>query len=150
MVRSAAARTTMSNLTTRVYELNAPDVVSETFEDQAVILNLATGHYYSLGGIAGGLWNLVISQHSTDAILASVAAQQPHLVKPASDFVAELLSFGLIKESQVPSSEGAIDVTWANEPPKLDAFEDLAELIAADPVHDVDVEAGWPVLRPQP
>jgi hypothetical protein len=71
-------------------------------------------------------------------------------MKPASDFVAELLSFGLIKESQVPPPEGAIDVTWANEPPTLETFEDLAELIAADPVHDVDVEAGWPVLRPRP
>ena len=78
-----------------VYELNAPDVVSETFDGQAVILNLATGHYYSLGGIAGPLWNLLIGRHSTDAILASVAAQQPHLVQQASALVAPLLSFGL-------------------------------------------------------
>ena len=133
-----------------VYELNAPDVVSETFDGQAVILNLATGHYYSLGGIAGPLWNLLIGRHSTDAILASVAAQQPHLVQQASAFVAQLLSFGLIQESQQPSSQAAIDVSWTNAPPTIEAFEDLAELIAADPVHDVDLEAGWPVLRPQP
>lgn len=140
----------MNTVALNVYEVNAPDVVSETFDDQAVILNLATGHYYSLGGIAAPLWNLLIGGHSAADILASVASQQPHLVTQASAFVAELLTFGLIQESQRPSSQAAIDVSWTNEPPTLEAFDDLAELIAADPVHDVDLEAGWPVLRPQP
>lgn len=140
----------MNSVVPRVYELSAPDVVAETFDDQAVIINLATGHYYSLGGIAAQILDLLAGGHPTDAIVASVAAHQPQLVGRASDFVAALLSFGLIRESRNPSPEAAIDVSWAGEPPTLEAFEDLAELIAADVVHDVDMEAGWPVLRSQP
>lgn len=139
----------MSDVFSGVYEINSPDVVSEYFEDQAVILNLATGHYYSLGGIAGSLWGLLIGGHATDAILENLAAQQPQLVEGASAFVAELISFGLIRQARADSPAMSIDVAWTSEAPKLEVFEDLAELIAADPVHDVDLEAGWPVLRPQ-
>ena len=140
----------MSSVERRVYEVNAPDVVSEIFDDQAVIINLANGHYYSLGGIAGTLWSLLTVGHATEAIFVSLETQQPDLVDQASGFVAELLSLGLIRESREPSSKTAIDVSWSSEPPRLEAFEDLAELIASDPVHDVDMEAGWPVLRPKP
>jgi hypothetical protein len=27
---------------------------------------------------------------------------------------------------------------------KLEVFDDLSELLVADPIHDVDEEAGWP------
>jgi hypothetical protein len=34
--------------------------------------------------------------------------------------------------------------------PAVDVYDDLAELIYADPVHDVDEQAGWPKKRSAP
>ena len=34
--------------------------------------------------------------------------------------------------------------------PGIEVFDDLAELIFGDPIHDVDEQAGWPTLRPTP
>ncbi|MFM9114564.1 MAG: PqqD family protein [Planctomycetota bacterium] len=140
----------MSNVVPHVYEVNAPDVVSEAFDAQVVIINLATGHYYSLGGIAGSLWSLLGAGHSTQAIVESLQAQRPQLIEPVSAFITQLHSLGLIRPAGGPAVSTPIDVVWADEPPWLEVFEDLAELIASDPVHDVDMEAGWPVIRSQP
>ena len=35
------------------------------------------------------------------------------------------------------------------EPPNLEIYTDLAELIAMDPVHEIDILTGWPKLRDQ-
>lgn len=32
--------------------------------------------------------------------------------------------------------------------PQLQVFEDLADLILLDPIHDVSETLGWPVARP--
>jgi hypothetical protein len=31
--------------------------------------------------------------------------------------------------------------------PAMEVFDDMADLIKADPIHDVDDVAGWPVRR---
>ena len=41
------------------YEINAPDVIAETFDGEPVILNLADGRYFSLSGIASSIWPLL-------------------------------------------------------------------------------------------
>ena len=42
----------------------------------------------------------------------------------------------------------AVSDEWAGEAPRIEIFDDLAELIFADPIHDVDEQAGWPAPRP--
>jgi hypothetical protein len=140
----------MVDVEVHVYEVNAPDVVSESFDAQVVIINLANGHYYSLGGVAGPLWSLLTGGHSTEAILASLQSQRPQLVEGATAFIAQIQALGLIRPAGGLAVSTPIDVVWADELPRLEVFEDLAELIASDPVHDVDMEAGWPVMRSQP
>lgn len=135
----------------RAYSISAPDIVAEDFDGQVVVLNLANGHYYSVHGAGGALWTLVAAGTAIDAIVSSLAAQRPELVESALRFIREIVALGLVREasaSAVPAS--ALPASWPGEAPRLEVFNDLAELITADPVHDVDVEAGWPTLRPQP
>ena len=39
--------------------VNRPTVISETIDGEAVVINLDSGHYYSLDGTAGEIWSLV-------------------------------------------------------------------------------------------
>ena len=135
----------------RAFTINAPDIVAEDFDGQVVVLNLANGHYYGLHGAGGQLWTLIAGGHAVDEVLGSLSAQRPELSDRATRFVEELVALQLVRESPA-TRRGPADlaVEWPAEPPRLDVFEDLAELITADPVHDVDVEAGWPILRSQP
>ena len=133
----------------KAYAVNAPDVVADDFEGEIVILNLANGHYYALQGIAQRIWPLVANGHTPETILAGISTRRPELGIASEAFIKKLLELNLI----VASSEivtGAIDEAWQGEAPAIDVYDDLAELIFADPIHDVDEEAGWPKKRPTP
>ncbi len=127
------------------YILNDPDVVAEDFDGQVVILDLGSGHYYSLEGCGGQLWKLLSIGHSPEQILKAVRLGRPDLSKECAIFVDALIGRGLIRPDetdtpeQSPVSLGSIETA-----PRLEVYDDLAELIYADPIHDVDAGAGWP------
>lgn len=137
---------------TTSYAINAPDVVAEDFDGKTVILNLADGRYFSLEGIASQIWSQLLAGLSPDAIFESIDAQQPALTKRSSEFVDRLIELKLIRpqEAEAGGSAGPLDQTWSSEEPQIEVFDDLAELIFADPIHDVDEQAGWPAPRPSP
>jgi len=131
------------------YTINAPDVVAEDLNGDVVILNLANGHYFSLRGIACAIWASLLAGHTTQAILASIAIRRPELSDGSSDFVDRLVELKLIRPrddaAAVPA--GSIGESWTGEGPAIEVYDDLAELMVADPIHDVDEQAGWPTPR---
>jgi hypothetical protein len=136
------------NISSR-YLINGPDVVSEDFNGETVILNLANGHYFGLRGIASQIWALLGEGHVPSAILESVGVDRPELVESSAAFFERLAELALIipREDDEARPAGLTDQTWAAEAPAVDVYEDLAELIFADPIHDVDEQAGWPTPR---
>ena len=135
-----------SHLYDHRFTINAPDVVSEDFSGQTVILNLSDGRYFSLGGIASPVWNLLLAGQTPQAICDSLGASRPELVDEAGRFVDRLLELNLVRLDQDDATAPTVAITesWAGESPQIEVFDDLAELIFADPIHDVDQQAGWP------
>ena len=133
------------------YAINAPDVVAEDFDGQTVVLNLSDGRYFSLGGIASRIWDELINGRTPQAIFDSIDQHQPSLREEAGRFIGALVGFGLIRPA-ADGSEALSAVTnyeWSAEPPRIEVFDDLAELIFADPIHDVDEQVGWPARPAQ-
>jgi coenzyme PQQ synthesis protein D (PqqD) len=136
--------------TSSTYAINAPDVVAEDFNGQIVILNLANGHYFSLGGIASAIWSLLLAGHTSQSILSSIQAKQPALADKSLAFLKRLIELNLVR-AQASGAAGPLEPigeTWSGEAPQIEVFDDLAELIFADPIHDVDERVGWPTPRP--
>jgi len=131
------------------YEINAPDVVSEDFTGQIVILNLANGHYFSLAGIASRIWTLILAGHAPRSILISIQAKRPELVEQSMGFLARIVELNLVRarEADPGDTSSAIDEAWSGDGPEIQVYDDLAELIFADPIHDVDEREGWPAPR---
>jgi Coenzyme PQQ synthesis protein D (PqqD) len=131
------------------YTINAPDVVAEDLNGEIVILNLANGHYFSLGGIACPIWSLLLEGHTPQSIFTSIEARRPDLVDGSSEFVNRLIELNLItpRVDADAVSAGPIDELWSGNGPTIEVYDDLAELIFADPIHDVDEQAGWPTPR---
>ena len=130
------------------YAINTPDVVAEDFNGEIVILNLANGHYFSLCGIACAIWSLLLAGHTPHSIVASIEAARRTWWR------------GRRSSSSAYSSCNSYwrAATWKLLPsrsrnygramvPAIEVYEDLAELIFADPIHDVDERAGWPTPR---
>ena len=130
------------------HKINAPDVVAEDFDGQVVILNRANGHYFSLEGCAGDIWTLISAGYSPDTILSSIKAVEPAIHEDSVAFMRKLIRLEIVKpDDAAAEASDPISTSWPNIPPRLEIYSDLAELIYADPIHDVDEEAGWPKLR---
>ena len=134
------------------YAISAPDVVSEDFNGQIVILNLSDGRYFSLGGIASSVWSNLLVGIIPQVIFDSIKQQRPELSEEAAQFVDRLIELKLIRQHEGGEADfpSTINEAWAGDAPRIEVFDDLAELIFADPIHDVDEQAGWPTPRPAP
>jgi len=125
------------------YKVASDDVVFEVFDGETVVLDLGTGRYFGFNVAASALWQ-ALSIGVESAALAGTG------VDPAwvSRFVADCLEAGLLIEA--PETPGnPLPVGFhvpADAPPQIEVHSELSDLIAADPIHDVDLEVGWPHL----
>jgi hypothetical protein len=139
--------------------LLAPQVVSEKYENEVLIINLDTGTYYSLTGASPRLWELLQNGESLEAILrvfVEESNEEADPIRPAViEFIVRLLAEKLIVTDSTmdpfdpyaelivtsdPGVEGAAPVFG------LQIFTDMQDLLLLDPIHDVESE-GWPVAR---
>lgn len=140
-----------------VFEISAPDVVAEDFGNEIVVLNLANGKYFSLTDTSADIWRDIVNGLNPDALVNHLQALKSIHTEAAGCFIGKLISEQLIRQASSPrplmALENATSITAlekATEPPKLEIFDDMAELILSDPVHDVEEEKGWPVKRTPP
>lgn len=138
----------------KIYEIAAPEVLAEDFGGEIVAIDLESGRYFSLRGLAHALWSDLQSGHSQEAIEAALKAIDPELARAASAFIDRLKTENLIRERDSATAASgplisAVAATAGSEPPMLEAFDDMADLIKADPIHEVDENLGWPVRKGQ-
>tara|TARA_R110001592_G_scaffold348479_1_gene642642 strand:+ start:454 stop:843 length:390 start_codon:yes stop_codon:yes gene_type:complete len=121
------------------------NIVSDKFEDEAVIVNLNTGVYYSLRETAFDVWVLIekgISEKTLQSNFNDLSEDQK--VK-LNEFIAFLITDEVIltdHDHEVMVSETDVKLDFRS----LDysKFNDMTNLIMLDPVHEVDQEKGWP------
>jgi hypothetical protein len=136
------------------YRPNRPRIVDETIDGEALIIDMVNGAYFSCVGASAVAWTALSSGATVDEIadLLAAAYRVPtaDARRDVEQFVAALLDDMLLvapAEPTPPPAErppivlGALG--GAYEPPRLEKYTDLADLILLDPVHDVSV-AGWP------
>lgn len=120
-------------------------VIHDTFDRDVVIVNLKSGSYYSLTGLAADLWLQTYNGGDKQDLLKAVtsAASEEHL----NLFLALLASEGLFEmpECGHPIDADAICNMLHATPfeEKLEKHTDVEQLLLIDPIHEVD-SAGWP------
>jgi hypothetical protein len=134
-------------------EINGPRVVAEVFDNEVVVIHLERGNYYSLTGSATRIWPLLGCGLDARAIGARVAATLTAEERPAAEaavllFLQQLQAEELVRTGPGEGSPPALVDGHAFQPPQLERFTDMQELIALDPVHDVADAEGWPVQPP--
>lgn len=130
----------------QVYCISGPGIYSEQFGDDLVVLNLNTGQYYGFNVHASLIWRgLVDCQAGVDSLCDAGFSREA-----LSGCIARLEELGLISLADhspkaVPDDLAACFAS-AEPVPLVELYDDLASVILADPIHDVDGEAGWPNL----
>ena len=112
-------------------EANA-NIVSDTLQDDTIVIDIISGAYYSLTKSASAFWNGFVGKGSIDV---EDDSHEFLLLKA-------LVSEGLISTLPEVTSIGdaATDIAFTK-------YLDMEDLLLADPIHEVD-SSGWPKLRP--
>jgi hypothetical protein len=128
--------------------LNEPNVVFQQFGDEAVIINLAIGKYYSTDKVGADIFGMAaggVDEAKIQELLSQRWEDVDAQTVPV--FLALLLSEQLIVQGdpleKLDFQYGAFDPKLPFSPPVLNPYEDMQALLLLDPIHDVG-EQGWP------
>lgn len=133
----------------------SPWVTHERLDDEVIAINLETGAYYALDGVAADCWALSASGSATDEIVAVITGRyevdESQVRADIDQFVERLVAERLIVVGGdgEPAPGSDLPALAAKKPytaPAVQKYDDLEDLLLLDPIHEVD-EAGWPVAR---
>ena len=136
------------------FRIKSPSIIHETINDEAVVVNLESGVYFSLDGAASLVWEQLTAGRTTDDTAAIVAATYRLNASDAQAHIATLLDQLLRHDLLAPAAgvaaaADAPPVQWPAAAAKpftgmtLQVYRDMEELLMLDPIHDV-TSAGWP------
>jgi hypothetical protein len=137
------------------YRVNSPQVINETIDGEAIMINLATGSYYSLDRVGGEVWALLEASLPVEDIVVQLGrrydAVEDDIWRGVEDLLQRLSSEELVVpgDDSDPIGAASLEPAPASRPPfrapRLEKFTDMQDLILLDPVHEVD-SRGWPHL----
>lgn len=139
-----------------MYKINESRVISETLEGETIIINLDTGNYYSINTTGAIIWNQIQSNNGTQNILEYFLnhydVNTDVITKSITEIISSLLKDNLILESESSSIQNIKEEikNISKEPflaPKIEKYDDMKEMLLADPIHDVSEKDGWPNLK---
>jgi hypothetical protein len=134
-----------------VYAVASRDIVFESFDGEAVVLDLSNGKYFGFSDSGSKVWQALSSGVGTEALIRSAAGAAMIDVATLESFIGQLVEFGLLAPSDampLPSSDDLpAALAAAREPLNVSVHDDLADLITVDPIHEVEEPLGWPAVK---
>jgi hypothetical protein len=125
-----------------VIAANETQVAAKVMDGEAILINLGTGIYYSMGTTGGFIWSLIEKRLAIQQIVARVVEQYDVSEAEASADVLrlseELCKEGLAVTAASTQATDAILPAIAGErspyeTPSIEKFVDMAEMFALDP-----------------
>jgi hypothetical protein len=140
------------------FVINGSQLMHETIDGETIMINVATGTYYSLDPIGSQIWRALELGASFDEIVDLLVDRYPGPRKQIEAGVADLLAQLREEELVVPADgeSAAADLSDIDsepgpdarfEAPRLEKHTDMQDLILLDPVHEIDPQHGWPRAR---
>lgn len=139
-----------------MYKLNEEKMFFDIADGQAVVINFVSGMYYGTTALGSVILDRLVKGCAPEEIAKAVKA----LSGCPEDFDAQLDAFIVELRDKEILLDGETHPGGGEEIDdmalvdgfglSLDEFSEVQDLILADPVHDVDVEQGWPIFKEEP
>jgi hypothetical protein len=134
------------------YIINTARAISETIDSETIIINLDTGNYYSMNESATLMWQQLSTAQTVDSLvsyyLGMFDASKDMVQIAIKETIDSLVQEQLIIETtdMVTAPQSTTTSKKVFVAPKIEKYDDMQEMLLADPIHDVD-ESGWPKLK---
>jgi hypothetical protein len=132
------------------YSVNRPLVVSDTIEDETVILHHGSGRYFDTAGTGAFIWRQIEAgsppRSIAQAIEAGAGIPTGIALEAVVAFTSLLLANDLIspaRSDECRRESGPIVGPAEFSQPVLGVHTDLADMLLLDPIHEVG-PTGWP------
>jgi hypothetical protein len=131
---------------------NEVHVAAKVLDGEAIIINLSNGTYYSMDRVGGLIWEMIERRESLAATVAAIMARYDVSPERAQGDVQrladQLIREGLVILTDKPaSSEGHQGTVCGQklpyEPPELNVYRDMTDLLALDPPMPSLEEIPW-------
>ncbi len=141
----------MSIITT--YKINESRAMSETLDDETIIINLENGNYYTMNKTGSIIWNKIHEKYSLRQIIEfftnNYSESNDKIEKSVLGLIEFLKNENLILDSNESESvKPEYDENSKKKfiKPSIERYDDMQEMLLADPIHDVQ-EEGWPMIK---
>ena len=132
------------------YQLNEAKMFADVTDGIAIIINSLTGVYYGMNGLGTGMFDSFLKGASVDDVLAAFKAL-PGAPDDCADrlqsFIERLKAFEIIvpatEETSISVTLSAKDAKFDEYTPTCNEYNDVQELLFADPIHEVKEDEGW-------
>lgn len=131
------------------YQPRDKDIVWEVSEGEVLLIDLSRGVYYSARQGTAQLVHDLLHGHTVQEVLTRWSQRYPSAVGSQThlDAVLELLTTDQLvrPREQAPVEPAAIIELESSDFLPLERYDDMTEIFEMDPIHDGDLEQGWPV-----
>jgi len=143
-----------------MYQVNKNKMFVDIADNMAIIINSEIGIYYGVNNFGTSVFECLLKGASTTTILNSINKIQSvpaDMAQRLDTFIETLTAKEILIEGAdcppdaIVPDETSLNLEFAvadNFNLEVQEFYDARELLLADPIHDVDEEAGWqPILN---
>jgi hypothetical protein len=143
----------MISFTPTQLEINSSGISSERLDGEVVIISFESGKYFNANGPAAdilflieqhidqSLWHEILDNQFKDFEINSSSIDE-FLVKLISEKIVQETNESIFEKIALPEDYQRIE--W--KAPTLLIFDDLADLLLIDPIHDTSLD-GWPIKK---
>ena len=118
----------------------------DTIDGETLLIDSETGHLLMMTGVGPLLWQRLLAGVAVEPRAAEIVDRfGPAAGEDCRVFLKALAEAGVaIPATEVAAAAPTLDWPASFATPVLERYDDIANIIAMDPIHDVDQSAGWP------
>jgi hypothetical protein len=126
---------------------NSARFPDQTIDDETLLFDAETGHLLLLTGFGSVLWTQ-LAAGAGPAELCELVEQRfgAEAALASRTFLDDLRAADILVASGEPAPAAGVPPQWPAQftAPGIERYDDIAKIIAMDPIHDVDATTGWP------
>jgi hypothetical protein len=128
------------------------ELAAKVMDGEAIIINLTNGIYYSMDGVGALVWELISAGRSLEEISYQISRTYDvganQALADLEQVTKELLQENLVviadaTETAPPDAGAERTVKLPYEPPALNKYRDMADLLALDPPMPSQEDIPW-------
>jgi len=141
-------------------KIPAKGIAADILDDEVVIVNLTTGHYFSTDGAGCEVWQLLAAGLPISEVIEAMTKRYGDASGDIASYVQSIagtiVETGLMIPDEDAQDRPPQSASEILEPVPVDrtfraspflGFDDMESLLLLDPVHDADGK-GWPHAAP--